>query len=252
LVTILSGALILSAALMLCVGGLALVYRFVEVELLQAHYGATGAIYAALYVMFGISLGFSLFLVWQQYEAAKLTVEAEAAAVQRIYWLAENYPDPKRSDVQVLAVSYAREEVQEEWPLMGEGQVSPHTEQLANQLARAVRELSPKTQVQSALYADALGRLDVLRENRGLRTTEVREGIPSVVWVVLVSGAVITVGFTYLFAMRSFKLHAVATGALTVVVMLLLFTVGVLDHAYDGDVRVGPGAFELALKEMKQ
>ena len=120
----------------------------------------------------------------------------------------------------------------------------------AHQLARAVRELSPKTGVQSELYADALGRLDVLRENRALRTTEVREGIPSVVWVVMVSGAVITVGFTYLFAMRSFKLHAVATGALTVV--LLQFTIGVLDHAFDGDVRVGPGAFELALKEMKQ
>jgi hypothetical protein len=58
LVTILSGALILLAALMLSVGGLALVYRFVPVSLLQAHYGATGAIYAALYVMFGISLGF--------------------------------------------------------------------------------------------------------------------------------------------------------------------------------------------------
>jgi len=252
LVTILSGALILSAALMLSVGGLALVYRFVEVPLLRDHYGATGAIYAALYVMFGISLGFSLYLVWQQYEAAKLTVEAEAAAVERLYWLAENYPDPDRSDVQDLAVSYARGEVQEEWPLMGKGQVSPHSEQRAQQLARAVRELGPKTGVQSALYADALGRLDVLRENRGLRTTEVREGIPSVVWVVMVSGAVITVGFTYLFAMRSFKLHAVATGALTVVVVLLLFTVGVLDHAYDGDVRVGPGAFELALKQMKQ
>ena len=252
MVTILSGALILSAALMLSVGGLALVYRFVEVPLLRDHYGATGAIYAALYVMFGISLGFSLYLVWQQYEAAKLTVEAEAAAVERLYWLAENYPDPDRSDVQDLAVSYARGEVQEEWPLMGKGRVSPHAEQRARQLARAVRELSPKTGVQSALYADALGRLDVLRENRGLRTTEVREGIPSVVWVVMVSGAVITVGFTYLFAMRSFKLHAVATGALTVVVVLLLFTVGVLDHAYDGDVRVGPGAFELALKQMKQ
>jgi Protein of unknown function (DUF4239) len=252
LVTILSGAFILLAALMLSVGGLALVYRFVPVSFLQAHYGATGAIYAALYVMFGISLGFSLFLVWQQFEAARLTVEREAAAVQRLYWLAESYPDPDRSNVQELAVSYARGEVQEEWPLMDKGQISPHAEKCAHQLARAVRELSPKTKVQSELYADALVRLDVQRENRALRTIEVREGIPSVVWVVLLSGAVITVGFTYLFAMRSFKLHAVATGALTVVVVLLLFTVGVLDYAYAGDVRVGPGAFELALKEMKQ
>jgi hypothetical protein len=252
LVTILSGALILLAALMLSVGGLALVYRFMPVSLLQAHYGATGAIYAALYVMFGLSLGFSLYLVWQEYDAATLTVEAEAAAVQRLYWLAESYPDPDRSNVQDLAVSYARGEVQEEWPLMSKGRVSPHAEQRAHELERAVRELSPKTRVQSELYADALGRLDVLRENRALRTTEVREGIPSVVWVVMVSGAVITVGFTYLFAMRSFKLHAVATGALTVVVVLLLFTVGILNHAFDGDVRVGPGAFELVLKEMNQ
>ena len=74
----------------------------------SAHYGATGAIYAALYVMFGISLRFSLYLMWQQYEAARLTVEAEAAAVQRLYWMAENYPDPHRSNVQDLAVSYAR------------------------------------------------------------------------------------------------------------------------------------------------
>jgi hypothetical protein len=229
-----------------------LVYRLVPVSLLQAHYVATGAIYAALYVMFGISLGFSLFLVWQQYEEARLTVEVEAAAVERIYWQAENFPDPKRSKVQELAVSYARGEVQEEWPLMGKGRVSPHAEQRAHQLAGAVRELDPETTVQSELYTDALGRVDVLRENRALRTTEVREGIPSVVWVVMVSGALITVGFTYLFAMRSFKLHAVATGALTVVVVLLLFTVGVLDHAFDGDVRVGPQAFEIALKEMKQ
>jgi hypothetical protein len=252
LVTILSGALIVLSSLALGVGGLAIMYRFVPVSVLQAHYSATGAIYAALYVMFGISLGFSLFLVWQQYEVARQTVEAEADAVQRLYWLADRYPDPERSRVQDLAVSYARVEVEDEWPLMSRGRVSLHAEQVAQQLAEAVRDLDPKTDFQNALYTDALGRLDVLRENRALRLTEVREGIPSVVWVVMVAGAVITVGFTYLFAMRSFKLHAVATGALTIIVVLLLFTVGVLNHAFDGDVRVGPGAFELALKEMGQ
>jgi hypothetical protein len=252
LVTILSGALIVLSSLALGVGGLAIMYRFVPVSVLQAHYSATGAIYAALYVMFGISLGFSLFLVWQQYEVARQTVEAEADAVQRLYWLADRYPDPERSRVQDLAVSYARVEVEDEWPLMSRGRVSPHAEQVVQQLAEAVRDLDPKTDFQNALYTDALGRLDVLRENRALRLTEVREGIPSVVWVVMVAGAVITVGFTYLFAMRSFKLHAVATGALTIIVVLLLFTVGVLNHAFDGDVRVGSAAFELALKEMGQ
>ena len=64
---------------------------------------------------------------------------------------------------------------------MGKGQLSLHSEQLAQRLAVAVRELGPKTGVQNDLYTDALGHLDVLRENRSLRTTEVREDIPSVV-----------------------------------------------------------------------
>ena len=243
--TILAGALIVLSSLALGIGGLALMYRFVPVSLLQAHYSATGAIYAALYVMFGISLGFSLYLVWQEYEAATQTVEAEAAAVARLYWLADRYPDPQRSRVQDLAVSYTRVVVKDEWPLMSKGQVSPHAEQL-------MRQLDPKNDFQNGLYADALGRLDVLIANRALRSSEVREGIPSVVWFVMVAGAVITVGFTYLFAMRSFKLHAVATGALTIIVVLLLFTVGILNHAFNGDVRIGPEAFELALKQMSK
>ncbi len=252
MVTILFGVLIILSSLVLAVGGLALMYRLAAVSVLQAHYSATGAIYAALYVMFGISLGFSLYLVWQQHEAATQTVEAEAAALQRLYWLADDYPEPERSRVQDLCVSYARVVIKEEWPMMDTGRVSPRAEQAAHELGAAVRGLDPKTDVQNGLYTDALGRLDVLIENRTLRSSEVREGIPSVVWFVMVAGAMITVGFTYLFAMRSFKLHAVATGALTIVVVLLLFTVGVLNHAFDGDVRVEPRAFELVLEEITQ
>ena len=50
---------------------------------------------------------------------------------------------------------------------MGKAQISPHAEKRAHQLAGAVRELSPKTTVQSELYADALVRLDVQRERTG-------------------------------------------------------------------------------------
>jgi hypothetical protein len=50
----------------LAVAGLAVVRRVVPLPLRESHNAATGTIYAALYVMFGVTLGFSLFLVWQQ------------------------------------------------------------------------------------------------------------------------------------------------------------------------------------------
>jgi Protein of unknown function (DUF4239) len=108
-----------------CAGaGLAVVQRLVSLPLHQSHNAATGTIYAALYVMFGVTVGFSLFLVWQQYDTAQKTAEREAATVEEIYRIAENFPEPERGRTQDLAASYARIVVEEEWPKMREGQTS--------------------------------------------------------------------------------------------------------------------------------
>ncbi len=107
-------------AVALAVAGLALVQRLVPLPIRQAHNTATGTIYAALYVMFG----FSLFLVWQQYDAAQKSAESEAATVEELYQLAGGLPEPERGRVQDLAASYARVVVEEEWPLMRDGGTS--------------------------------------------------------------------------------------------------------------------------------
>jgi hypothetical protein len=53
------------------VAGLAAVQRLVPLPIREEHNAATGIVYAALYVMFGVMVGFSLYLVWQQYDAAQ-------------------------------------------------------------------------------------------------------------------------------------------------------------------------------------
>lgn len=133
---------------------------------------------------------------------------------------------------------------------MARGGSSPEAGRLANDLGSAVRGLDPGGDAQSALYAESLERLDDLRESRALRLLEVREGLPSILWFVLVVGGVITVVFTYLFGLRSFWMHASAVAALAAIVTLVLFTIAVLDHPFDGGVRVGPEAFELVLQEI--
>jgi len=133
---------------------------------------------------------------------------------------------------------------------MGRGQASPEAARLADELGRAVRALEPTGDAQAALYAESLARLDDLRENRALRLLEVREGLPGIIRVVLVAGGAITVAFTYLFGMRDPRLHALAVGALTVVLSLVLFTIGVLEYPFGGSVRIPPESFELVLREI--
>ena len=71
--------------------------------------------------------------------------------------------------------------------------------------------------------------------------------MPAILWAVLLVGGVITVGFTYLFGLRSTTVHVLMVAALALVIGLVLFTVAALDFPFRGTVHIGPEAFEQAL-----
>ena len=248
--TIFYGLLTISASVATALAGLMVAQRLIPLSVRQTHNATTGTIYAALYVMFGVSVGFSLFLVWQQFNTARQITQNEAASVQRLYRLAQRVPEPERDQVQDKAVSYARGVVEDEWPSMRRGVASQRVGTLLEELRRAVQEVEPHTSAQEALYAEALAELDELEESRQYRLLAVSEGIPYILWVVLVVGGVLTISFTYLFGMESVRLHAVAVAGLTVLVSLILHVIGVLDYPFDSGIRVQPTAFEHFLGEV--
>lgn len=193
LITSFYGFLIVLASVVAAVAGLMLVRRLIPLSLRERNNTATGTIYAALYVMFGVSVGFSLFLTWQQYNTARQVAKSEAVAVEQVYRLVDTLPEPERTWVRDLAVSYARGVVEKEWPSMRQGQESPRVKTRLEELRRSVQDFQPRTNAQSDLYSASLSELDELEANRELRLLAVNEGIPYIVWVVLVVGGVLTV-----------------------------------------------------------
>ncbi len=99
LITSFYGLLIVLASVAVAVAGLLLTQRLIPLTVRERHNATTGTIYAALYVMFGVTVAFSLFVVWQQYNAARQIAESEAAAVGQVYHLAGTLPEPVRSQV---------------------------------------------------------------------------------------------------------------------------------------------------------
>lgn len=71
-------------------------------------------------------------------------------------------------------------------------------------------------------------------------------GIPGILWAVLVLGGVITVGFTYLFGLRSNLAHTLMVATLTAILAMVLFTIGALEYPFSGSVQLRPFAFELS------
>ena len=231
----------------LAVGGLVLVQRLVPIERRQEHNDVAGFIYAVLGVAYAVLLGLMVVADWQDWQQAQETATQEANELAAVFWLAHGLPQPEGRHIQELARDYARVEVHEEWPLMERGKSSPKAYELLDGMKASVEALRPTNDAQAGLYDNELERLHELGDARRARLLEAEEGLPALLWAVLLVGGAITVGFTYLIGLRSTVVHVLMVAALALVIGLVLFTVAALDFPFRGDVRIGPEAFEQVL-----
>jgi len=249
--TVVVGGLILSLTLLLAVAGLVFVQHRVPLELRKAHNVPIGTIYGALYVAFGVIIGFSAYLVLNKYTTSQTTVVNEAADVRALYYLAGQLPESQRDQLQDLAASYARVVVDEEWPLMTEGRLSPRAAALNQQITKSIAGFQPSTSAEQALFSQALQRAHELNQNRSLRLLYASRGLPLILWFVLGVLAVLVLLFTYVLGLESARLHVAAVTALTAGLAFTMFTIIALDQPFAGDLRVGPQEFEMVLDEIE-
>jgi hypothetical protein len=76
--------------------------------------------------------------------------------------------------------------------------------------------------------------------------------MPTILWVVLIVGGAITVGFTYLFGLENTLVHALMVSALAMIISLTLFTAASLDHPFKSDIRIHPTAFEQVVERFHE
>lgn len=74
---------------------------------------------------------------------------------------------------------------------------------LANELRRNVEDFEPSTGAEQALYTQSLERIHDLDQAREIRLLNAREGLPPILWFVLVSLEIDTVLFTYFVGMKT-------------------------------------------------
>jgi hypothetical protein len=254
--TIVNGVLTVGGVCLVALAGFELVHRFVPASSRQQHNDVAGFIYAALGVIYAVLLALVVIAVWEEYQAADATVEQEANATAEIYWLGHRLPEPLGAHVQELAKSYAEEVVHKEWPLMEQGQAPLMTQTqgtpagwtIIDDIRENLQDFEPRTKADQQLYAEGLDQVENLANARRMRLVASEEGVPGVLWSVLIFGGIAAVGFTYLFGLESTWAHRLMVVTLAAVIGLVLFTVAALGHPFEGGARIGTGAFNLILE----
>jgi Protein of unknown function (DUF4239) len=259
LLTIINGILTVGGICLVALLGFELVHRLVPAGSRQQHNDVAGFIYAALGVIYAVLLALVVIAVWEEYGAASETVEQESNAVAEIFWLGYRLPEPEGAHVQELARSYAEEVVHNEWPLMEQGEAPLMTQTqeipagwtIIDDLRASLQNFEPRTKADEQLYAEGLDQIQRLNDARRTRLVAAEEGVPGVLWSVLIFGGIAAVGFTYLFGLESTWAHRLMVVTLAAVIGLVLFTVGALAHPFEGGARIGTEAFELILERFE-
>ena len=244
---------------LVALAGLEVVQRLVPATSRQRHNDVAGFIYAALGVIYAVLIALVVIAVWEEYDAASVTVEQEANALAEIFWLGNRLPEPEGSHIQELARSYAEEVVDKEWPLMEQGEAPLMTQTqgtpagwtLIDEIRANLQEFQPQTPADEQLYAEGLDQIQRLADARRMRLVAAEEGVPAVLWAVLIFGGVAAIGFTYLFGLANTWAHRLMVLTLAAVIGLVLFTIGAMEHPFSGGARIGTEAFDLVLERFE-
>src|SRR3712207_2378158 len=180
--TVVYGVLVVGGVCLLALAGFELVQRLVPAASRRQHNDVAGFIYAALGVIYAVLLALVVIAVWEEYGAASETVEREANAAADIFWLADRLPESRGTRVQELVRSYAHVVVDNEWPLMEQGQApvvtqgeaTPNGWTIIDDIRQNIQNFEPRTKAEEQLYAEGLDQVDALADRSEEHTSELQ------------------------------------------------------------------------------
>jgi hypothetical protein len=158
-------------------------------------------------------------------------------------------PDTQGNEIRTLVANYAHEVRQSEWQTMAQGLPSRTTAHALAHLTHAIFALQA-TQVRDPILQQALHLLATIEDSRNERLDSANGSVPLIVWIVLVAGAVITLGYPAFFGTASVATQTVMTATLAALVALALLPAILLDFPFTSPVMLSSDAFEEALQQV--
>jgi hypothetical protein len=248
---ILGPAIILSLSV-LSLMGLLLVRRFVlprlRVEVSDSEF--VGAVVQSIMVFYGLALAMIAVNVWQTYNDVSRTVSLEATSFAALYRDVSGYPEPIRGRLQADVRGYVDQIIHGAWPIMRKGQVPTQGVEWMSRFQGDLMSFEPANEGQKLLHAETLAAYNRATLARRMRVDAVSTGLPGVMWVVIVIGAVISISACYFFRVEDPRLHSILIVLLSVLIGLVISMTVVMNHPFRGDLGLSADPYQLVYDQL--
>jgi Protein of unknown function (DUF4239) len=245
--TWLMGVIVIGGCVGLALAGMAWVRKHVPSETLVEGKDSAGVTFAVIAGFYGVLAAFVVVAVWGQFDKARESADREASVIGDVYRMVQVFPEASSDSVRRAARGYVEAVIRHEWAAMADLKTSAQAEQQFVRFWDSVLALQPKGQRENAAYGVLLEQLTSMSDHRGMRLISASQSIPGLLWVLLLVGAVLTIGSSFFLVTRHGGLHTMLTLALTTSIAFVLFLILALDYPFTGSVAVTPEAFEAVL-----
>lgn len=197
---------------------------------------------SAVGVFYGIILGLLAAGVWQNFEEAEEKVTTEASALGALYRDVRSFPAPKNEVLKKKLAIHTHYLMTDAWELHKKGVTVTKGTALLSDFQNELYSFEPKTEREIVLFEEALRQFNRVSELRRMRLNTINNGMPSLVWLLILVGGAITLIICWLFNIPSLRMHVILNGLIGVTIGTLIYLILMLDYPLKG-ISITPDAY---------
>ena len=220
-------------------GGPFLVRRYVSLERLATNNEVAGFKFATLGVLYAVLLAFAVIVVWQRFHDAEHAVAAEAGAaatlVPPVLGMGER-GEALRGHLSRVPCGGGRSASGRRCSTAAPARPPPMRSPSCTRSPWATsRPTCAATGFQQAPCCASWASLTQARRDRLVMAAG---AVPGIIWLVLFTGAVLTISFTFFFGTVNVRNQSLMTGALALLIFSVLVIAVAIDRPFAGPVQI--------------
>ena len=246
----LSAIVIVVLPTLIAIAGPIVIRRWVGFAKLRVNNEVAGFKFATVGVLYAVLMAFAVIVVWEKFSRAENDVAREAGAVATIYRLSDGVDGEVRRALHASMTAYLEKAIADDWAAMEQGKASVAATRALDALYATALSYRPTDAHGNIVLSEILQQLNAVTEARRERLIKAAGTVPSILWLVLWAGAIVTVSFTFFFGLQNIHAQTAMTAGLSILIFSGLLVILAIDHPFSGYVKVRPEALVEVLHDL--
>ncbi|GAN54653.1 bestrophin-like domain [Tanticharoenia sakaeratensis] len=227
------------------------VHRHLRVEVRASHQDVGAAVFLQLGVLFAVVLAFVFGEAFGEFGETQRAIDLECGALHAAAMFASSLPPRERQAILVPEANYIRDVVEIEWPEMRAHRAGNRKAyQSFEILIRNSATLQVSDTSSSLIKAQILSLLSEAHAQREIRIYEASNGVPTIMWIVLIAISLLLMAFVCCAGLQRFFALALFSAEFAISVSSILLVVRLLDYPFEGAIGLSSHDFSQTLDKV--